>query len=148
MKVHEIRIEMVQLVPCKKWRRSLMKCPPIKKLKENQLCEENTKKNLGLKRRRIKSIFNVCVQSFQNHLFIPKVLRGMIFEEKKKCIKLCCFAVKLSKYSTSSSHCVWSSHDKNMNKSSVQHQVAQVCNAECFQKYERQLFGREMRKSL
>jgi len=64
-----------------------MKYPPIKKLKENQLCEENTKKNLGLKRRRIKSIFNVCVQSFQNHLFIPKVLRSMIFEEKKRVYK-------------------------------------------------------------
>lgn len=60
---------------------------PHQKKKRNHLCEENTKKKLGLKRRRIKSIFNMCVQSFQNHLFIPKVLKSMIFKEKKKVYK-------------------------------------------------------------
>jgi len=45
MKVDEIRIEMVQLVPCKKWRRSLKydKYPPIKKIKEIN-CAKKTQK--------------------------------------------------------------------------------------------------------
>lgn len=60
---------------------------PHQKKKRNHLCEENTKKKLGLKRRRIKSIFIMCVQSFQNHLFIPKVLKSMIFKKKKKVYK-------------------------------------------------------------
>jgi len=45
---------------------------PSKKKERNQLCEENTKNDLGLKRVELSPFQRVCVQSFQDHLFIPK----------------------------------------------------------------------------
>jgi len=117
---------------------------PSKKKKRNQLCEENTKNDLGLKRVELSPFQRVC-SILSGPSFHSQVLKSMIFEEEVcKAQVALFFCRQIEQYFIwNILHCVWNSEPVV-----VQHHVTQVCNAECFKENKRQFFGCKMRKGL